>query len=209
MVAEVFCSTCHAPFLSDAPLDNEGRCALCRSGMLGFDAAFAFGEYAGSLRQLIHLFKYEKISTLAGPLAVLASRALPRSGEEYEAIVPMPLHWRKRRERGFNQSLLLASELSKRTGVPVRAVLRRVKATEAQAGLTGAQRRKNVAGAFAVRRPETVAGRHVLLIDDVLTTGATAGVCAAELKRNGARRVSVLTVARADRRQGFAGKLLT
>jgi predicted amidophosphoribosyltransferase len=88
-------------------------------------------------------------------------------------------------------------------------VLKRVKATDAQAGLTGAQRRKNVAGAFEVRRGEDISGKHVLLVDDVLTTGATAGVCAAELKRKGAGRVSVLTVARADRRQGFVGKLLT
>jgi ComF family protein len=176
--------------------------------MLGFDAAFAYGDYSGNLRELIHLFKYQGVQSLARPLAELASRALPRS-EQFDFIVPMPLHWRKRMQRGFNQSALLASELSRRTNVPALAVLKRVKRTEAQAGLTGAQRRKNVAGAFAVRRPEKIEGKHLLLVDDVLTTGATAGVCAAALKRKGAGRVTLLTVARADRRLGFLSKTLS
>jgi ComF family protein len=127
-------------------------------------------------------------------------RALPRDAA-YDVIVPMPLHWRRRWQRGFNQSELLARVLGKRTGLPVANAVIRRKATAAQAGMTSAERRTNVAGAFQVRKRRFVEGRHVLLIDDVLTTGATAGACAAALKRAGARRVTVLTLARADRRR--------
>jgi ComF family protein len=112
----------------------------------------------------------------------------------------VPLHWRRRLQRGFNQSALLAGAVARRYGIPVRSALRRTRATPTQAGLTHAGRRSNVAGAFRVARPETVAGRRVLLVDDVMTTGATASACAAALKRAGARYVALLTLARVDRR---------
>lgn len=115
----------------------------------------------------------------------------------------MPLHWRKRLERGFNQSELLARFVAKRSGIPIAKSLYRKKGTDPQAGLTRAQRRTNVAGAFEVKRRHEVDGRHVLLIDDVLTTGATASACSAVLKRAGAKRVTVLTLARADRRKSL------
>ena len=193
---------CRTPFLNSAPLDEEGRCAMCRGGLTGFDAAFSYGEYEGPLRKLIHEFKYGGITPLASELGPLLSQALPRE-QRFDAIVPMPLHWRKRLERGFNQSELLARFLSRRTGIPVLNALKRRKPTAPQAGLTRAQRRTNVAGAFEASRRNRIDGRHVLLIDDVLTTGATASACAAVLKRAGARRVTVLTLARADRRRSF------
>jgi ComF family protein len=170
-----------------------------------FDAAFAWGEYAGSLRKLIHLFKYGGCAPLGEPLGALMARALPRS-QSFDVIVPMPLHWRRRIRRGFNQSEALAKVLSRRTGIRVSNAMRRRKATPPQAGLTSAERRTNMAGAFRVRRRDEIEGRHVLLIDDVLTTGATAGACAAALKRAGAARVTVLALARVDRRMGFAAK---
>jgi ComF family protein len=175
---------------------------MCRLGLTAFDAAFAYGEYEGPLRKLIHEFKYSGVTPLAGKLGPLLSGALPRE-QKFDVIVPMPLHWRKRLERGFNQSELLAKFLSERTGIPVAVGLRRRKSTAPQAGLTRAQRRTNVAGAFEVDQRDRIDGRHVLLIDDVLTTGATASACAAVLKRAGARRVTVLTLARADRRKSL------
>ena len=132
----------------------------------------------------------------------MINSALPRE-QRFDVIVPMPLHWRKRLQRGFNQAELLGRQVSNRTGIPLVNALKRRKRTDPQAGLTRAQRRTNVAGAFEVRRPADVQGRHVLLIDDVLTTGATASACSAVLKRAGASRVTVLTLARADRRQSF------
>jgi ComF family protein len=169
----------------------------------GYDAVYSYGEYEGNLRKLIHVFKYGGVTPLAPELGRLLNGALPRE-EQFDVIVPMPLHWRKRLQRGFNQSELLANFLSKRTGIPVLGALKRRKRTDPQAGLTRAQRRTNVAGAFEVRGRDKVEGRHVLLIDDVLTTGATASACSAVLKRAGARRVTVLTLARADRRKSLA-----
>jgi ComF family protein len=126
--------------------------------------------------------------------------ALPRDWR-YDMVVPMPLHWRRGWERGFNQSELLAKVLSARVGAPIVKAVRRKRRTPSQAGLTNAQRRTNVAGAFVWNKKYSVKDRHVLLVDDVLTTGATASACAAVLKRAGAKRVTVLTLARVDRRK--------
>lgn len=197
--AEYFCLCCHAPFSSPFPLASDGRCSLCRLGLSGFDEAYTYGFYEGPLQQLIRLFKYSGIQTLAKPLGRLLSDALPRD-RRYDLIVPMPMHWRRRWTRGFNQAALLAEELAHRTGLPLKDAVTRAKATNPQAGLTGNQRRQNVQAAFRVRRPSSVAGKRILLIDDVLTTGATAAACARELKRAGASAVTILTVARADRR---------
>jgi ComF family protein len=177
-------------------LDEEGRCALCRSGLRGFDAAYSFGAYAGPLREMIHLYKYGRIRTLAEPLGELLVRALPRE-EAFDALVPVPLHWRRRMERGFNQTESLARVLAGRTGTPVVKALRRVRATPNQAGLSNTERRKNMSQAF---RSRSVAGKRILLIDDVLTTGSTGAACALALKSSGARKVAILTVARVDRR---------
>ncbi|MGA2214454.1 MAG: ComF family protein [Bryobacteraceae bacterium] len=199
LAAEYFCVQCRSPFLSRFPLDEQGRCALCRRGVRGFDAAYSFGFYEAELRQMIHLFKYGRVRTLAGPLGKLLARALPRE-QAVDVIIPMPLHWRKRWQRGFNQSELLAREIGRRTHTPVENALRRVRNTAAQAGLTSAKRRLNVSGAFQASKPAAIDGRRVLLIDDVMTTGATAASCARALQRAGARQVTLLTLARADRR---------
>ncbi len=199
LAAEFFCIACRTPFLNRFPLDENGRCPLCRLGLTGFDAVYSYGSYEGSLRKLIHLFKYDKIYTLARPLAGFLARVLPRE-ERFDFIVPMPLHWRRRWERGFNQSEMLAQEIAKKWNVPLRRPIRRVKATAPQAGLTNAKRRVNVGGAFAVKQRARFDGARVLLVDDVLTTGSTAAACARVLKRAGAAHVALLALARTDRR---------
>jgi ComF family protein len=199
LAADYYCVQCRSPFLSRFPLDDEGRCALCRRGVRGFDAAYSFGFYQDELRQLIHLFKYGRVQTLSAPLGRLLARALPRE-QSFDLIVPLPLHWRKRWQRGFNQAELLARVIGRRTHVPVQMALRRVRNTPAQAGLTSAKRRLNVSGAFRTKKRAAIDGRRVLLIDDVMTTGATSASCARALKRAGARHVTLLTLARADRR---------
>jgi ComF family protein len=197
--AEFFCVSCRTPFLNRFPLDAEGRCALCRGGLRGFDSAYSFGLYDGVLRELIHLYKYGKVRTLARPLGDLLLRALPRH-EAFDCVTPVPLHWRKLWQRGFNQADLLARRVAAHTGVHRSPLLRRLRFTASQASLSNTNRRRNVAAAFRCRRPERAAGRRILLIDDVMTTGSTAAACAWVLKRAGAARVSLLTVARADRR---------
>jgi ComF family protein len=198
--AEYFCVSCRTPFLNRFPLDDEGRCPLCRSGLRGFDAAYSFGAYDGKLRALIHLFKYSGIRPLSRPLGGLLSLALPRD-QRFDAVVPMPLHWWRRWRRGFNQSELLAREISRRCGIPVKGAVRRVKATATQAGLSNSRRRANVSGAFLAK---DLRGLRVLLIDDVMTTGATASACAMAIKRAGAKSVALLTLARVDRRSPLA-----
>ena len=136
---------------------------------------------------------------LAGTLSRLLDRALPID-ERYDVIVPVPLHWRRRWRRGFNQAELLAREVAGRRGIPLVEALQRRKATVSQAGLTSAGRRRNIAAAFQPHAGVDLTGKRILLIDDVMTTGATASACARELKKAGAKTVSLLTLARADRR---------
>jgi ComF family protein len=197
--AEFFCVSCRTPFQNAFPLDAEGRCALCRYGLRGFDAAYCFGSYQGVLRELIHLYKYDRVKTLARPLGALLAAALPRD-ERFDAVTPVPLHWRRQWQRGFNQAELLARTIARRCGIPVIHALKRVRPTVAQAGLSNTGRRQNVAAAFRPRR--VVHGKRILLVDDVMTTGSTAAACALALKQAGAAKVALLTVARVDRRMG-------
>jgi ComF family protein len=199
--AEYFCRACGTPFLDPRPLDEAGLCALCRSGLNSFDQVYAAGAYEGALRKLIHLFKFEGVRPLARPLGAFLAGALPRE-RTFDAIVPMPLHWRRRWQRGFNQSELLAREIARRWRMPIRRLVRRKRATAPQAGLTSAQRRTNVQGAFETIPGARLEGLRILLIDDVLTTGATADACARALKRAGAAGVALLTLARRDRHEG-------
>lgn len=203
-MAEYACSCCHTPFLNDHPLDELGRCPLCRLGLSNFDAAFSYGVYDGKLRDLIHLFKYGKVRSLSRPFGRLLIGALPL-GMRFDAVVPMPMHWLRRWKRGFNQAELLGRAVARHAGVPLVEALRRTRMAAAQAGLSSSQRRRNVAGSFGIDRPGAIRGQHVLLVDDVLTTGATARAAAGVLKRAGAARVTVLTLARADRRHFIGG----
>ena len=120
----------------------------------------------------------------------------PNGGERSRVLARQ----RKRWQRGFNQAELLAGEIAARWNAPVRNVVRRIRATAPQAGLTNAQRRANVQGVFRVKPGARLGGLRVLLVDDVVTTGATASACARALKRDGAARVSLAAVARTDRR---------
>ncbi|MEO8659091.1 MAG: phosphoribosyltransferase family protein [Bryobacteraceae bacterium] len=147
----------------------------------------------------MHLLKYSQIRTLAAPLGAFLTAALPRQ-MGFDAVTAMPMHWMRKWQRGFNQAELLAKQVSRRTGIPYRTLVRRRKATPPQAGLSSVERRTNMSGAFDLPRRAAVKDLRILLVDDVLTTGATASACAAALKRGGAKYVAVLALARADRR---------
>lgn len=110
------------------------------------------------------------------------------------------MHWRKQWERGFNQAELLAAPVARHLGIALKANLRRTRYTQSQAGLNETERQANLKGSFRVRRSEELAGKRILLIDDVLTTGATLRVAAGVLKQSGVARVAALTLARVDRR---------
>ena len=170
----------------------------------GVDWLRSVGAYDGSLRAILHALKYDGRQTLAPPLAALARevlRDLPPARHTW--AVPVPLHARKRRARGFNQADLLARGLH----LPVRALLCRRRDTSSQTTLDRAARRENVQGVFALRtgrwlpsRPAAFPGApgdvQTLLIDDVMTTGATLASCAAVLREAGVTRVAALTIAR-------------
>jgi len=199
LIAEYFCVACQMPFVNPFPLDESGRCMLCRLGLQGFDAVYSYGSYEGTLRQLIHVFKYGGVRPLAGTFGRFMAQALPREAG-FDLIVPMPLHWFKQWQRGFNQAELLASEIGRKWNTPVKKIVRRKRVTAPQAGLTNAKRRLNVRGAFRIARGRRLDGLRILLVDDVVTTGATASACARVLKRAGAAHVSLLALARTDRR---------
>jgi ComF family protein len=213
------CFICGGRLLSPYALASEGgepKCGLCRRLEPTYTRAVAYGSYDGTLRGLIHLLKYEQMQ----PAAALLGRMLAEAMAGLEScwtqpevvVVPVPLHARKLRQRGFNQSeLIVRSALKRRTGsgrlVLSLGVLERRRETQSQTGLTRHQRRENIRGAFAVARPEAIAGREVVLVDDAFTTGTTASECARVLPRAGASKVYVSTLARTLKDQATGVKL--
>lgn len=182
----------------------DGMCFACSQERPAFERAAAYGSYDEGMRDLVHLLKYQHVRPAAGVLGRMLAEAIAALSPEFNedpVVVPVPLHGAKRRQRGFNQSELIARAALKLhpaglMSQPNIAVLIRQKDTKSQTGLTPAQRRDNIRGAFAVVHPTEIAGRDVLLVDDVMTTGTTASECARVLRRAGAARIFVATVAR-------------
>jgi ComF family protein len=183
---------------------DEPRCGLCQRLHPPYERAVAYGSYDGGLRDLIHLLKYQNVRPAAAILGRMLAETITGLGAILPAgeitVVPVPLHARKRTQRGFNQSELIAHAALKQLN-PVRfqisvSVLIRRRETESQIGLTRHQRRENLRGAFKVADPTQILKRNVLLVDDVFTTGTTVSECANVLRRAGANRVYVATVAR-------------
>jgi ComF family protein len=193
LVRPPICQKCGKPLRG--PDDLEFTCIPCRHRKLHFVAARAAGIYDGTLREAIHALKFRGRRALAVPLgALMAEHVTGARLPTAHVVIPVPLHYRRLRERGYNQSELLAAEVSRHLRLPVRSdVLVRRQATEAQSGLTLEVRRANVRGAFATVR--SLAGQTVLLVDDVLSTGFTASECARVLRQAGAAQVVVLTAA--------------
>jgi ComF family protein len=188
--------------------DEQGAvtCPVCRRIEPPFARAVAYGSYEGGLRELIHLLKYGGVRPAANVLGRMLAEAIRAieagfgGAQQAIPVIPVPLHKNKWRQRGFNQAELIARTALKaypgtRLGV-VDDVLQRQRETKSQIGLTSHQRRENMRGAFVVTRASEVNGREVLLVDDVYTTGTTVSECARVLRRAGATRVWVATVAR-------------
>jgi ComF family protein len=195
------CAVCGERILTPHA-EAEPLCGECRMSAPTFIRAMAYGSYDGGLRELIHLLKYGRVRPAAGVLGRMLGEVIQGFGSEFRAavVVPVPLHSSKLRQRGFNQAEEIARAALKnlnRSGLTLAAgVLKRRRATGSQTGLSDHQRQENVRGAFVVASPEAIADKDVLLVDDVFTTGATVSECARVLRRAGADRVFVATVAR-------------
>jgi len=154
-------------------------------------------ETQSPLAVALHRYKYARDVTFGRWLGELLADRCPLT-IDHDVIIPVPLHVERLRWRGFNQALLLARPLARRYRIPVDPfLLRRVRPTPPQVGLSEAERRRNLVGAFAVRDAAALRGRQILLVDDVYTTGATVDACARALRRGGAKRVDVLVLAHA------------
>jgi ComF family protein len=189
----------HASTLCPCGAAGTAPCARCRRGLNPIRRGASLGPYEGALRLLVHQLKFRGRRAVAGRLAeeLLRGPALAAVLSPGCVLVPVPLHPRRLRERGFNQSELLARELAGRRGCRVAAdALVRRKDTPPQTGLSAAARRANLRDAFLVRRRAPLAGRVVVLVDDVITTGATARACARAVRQAGASEVRLITAAR-------------
>lgn len=194
MIGDPVCSHCGRPLTSPS-LDDP--CAPCRQSPPQIDGIRSAVAFEGPLRQAIHRLKYGGTASLAAPLGMFLSARWQARPLPADMIVPVPLHISRVRERGYNQSKLLAEQLSRATGLPfAEAALERVRATAPQITLSAAERKLNVRDAFQASA-DAVRGRQVLLVDDVCTTGATLESCSIALRRAGAASVWALTLARA------------
>lgn len=191
------CPVCRAPFPSEVALvlSPDHHCGECREDPPAFSRAITPFAYEGALIKAIQSFKYNKRNMLAAPLARLLGEELKTV--KADRVMAIPLHPRRLRSREFNQSLLLAKELSKLHSLPLLIdAMIRVRETPPQVGLLKKERKKNILRAFSAARPEQIKDQRILLIDDVYTTGATLREGARTLIRAGAKEVIVAAVAR-------------
>lgn len=174
-------------------------CGHCQEEQFKFDGVVRAGVYEAAFRRLILDLKFRDSTELTGMLGGMLSEVFGAAGlgKTIDLIVPVPLHWRRRLERGFNQSDLLAGRL-KGHGIPISRDLVRIRYTSRQWSLSHAQRRRNVKGAFRVRKGHPFEGKRICLIDDITTSGATLNECAGTLKEAGAVGVRAMVLAVAE-----------
>ena len=194
------CEICGMPV--PAPTTHSFVCEACSSSPPAFERARSALSYADAVQELVQSFKYRQAIELTEDFGDLLEATLRAKfdASAIDAVMPVPLHPHRLRERGFNQSGLLAETLARRIGrrFDERSLVRR-RDTEHQARIGAEERKRNLRAAFAVERPQYVRGRTILLVDDVMTSGATLSFCSAELLGAGASRIWCITLARAIR----------
>ena len=192
------CPRCGIPFPAEE--DNDHLCGQCLTEERPYALARSVGRYEGALLTAIHKFKYHGKTGIGKALGNIMADFASGIWEmgTFDLIIPVPLHIKKLRERGFNQAVIMARELSKRFAVPLDfSSLKRVKFTPPQVGMGRKERSLNVKGAFSAVKPRNISGKKILLIDDVYTTGSTLMECSRVLIGAHAGAVAILTMARA------------
>jgi len=192
-----FCARCGDPVAGD--IQHDYTCFACSRETPAFDRARSAVRYEGAAGEALRSLKYSHSLWVVPDLAELLYTCVQAeyAGAEFDIVTAVPLYPARHRERGFNQSALLGGALARRLRLPFRqGLLRRIRATASQTGLTASQRAANVCGVFRGGLFARPSGRRILLVDDVMTTGATVNACAGVLKRGGAASVHVVTVAR-------------
>ena len=198
-IQKPLCGRCGKPFTHE--FVTEYLCGDCLNSERYFSRARAVGMYSGVLRNAVHLFKYQLKNSLARPLGTLMARRMESvlTDGSFHAVMPVPLHPKRLRSRGFNQALSLARFVSNYYSIPLdRYNLVRKRCTHSQVGLSEVKRKANVRGAFVVVKERGVQHKHILLVDDVYTSGSTVDECAKVLMNAGAQTVQILTLARAS-----------
>ena len=194
LIPPPWCAGCGRHTLSE----NE-RCGHCRQENFHFDRAFACAYYDDRMKELLHAFKFGRRRFLQPFFEGILNDFMQKhlSTAEWDVVVPVPMDGAHERERGFNQAKLLSAFVAKKSGrAHAPRALGRLPSGAVQSSLSRRERKRNAAGRFFARRPSGSASGHVLLVDDILTTGETASACAKALKDAGARTVTVLAVAR-------------
>ncbi len=186
------CPRCHTLMLN-------GKCPSCDTGEVFYDFAHSAWLFQGPIKDVIHYFKYQHYSSLATWLGEGMYRAYQEQTELHncDLITPVPLYYTRKKDRGYNQSELLALYLSKKSLICYDKLLKRTRYTASQTLLSKTEREHNLDGAFALKKGKDVSGKRILLIDDVFTTGTTANQIAILLKEHGAKEVNIFTAARA------------
>lgn len=195
---EAVCATCWLQLPRLAQHSQSLRHPLFNE--IHFEQFLSVWQFEESFQQIIHLLKYQNFSKLARQMGSFMAEACLAQPEYKQAdlLLPVPLHISRKRERGYNQSALLCRQIAEQTGIPVSTkVLKRVQNTKTQTRLNAEKRARNVKSAFKVTKPDLVNGKSIILVDDVVTTGATLNACAGELQLAGAKKVLLLTAAKA------------
>jgi len=191
IIKNPFCDRCGKP-----KVDQAQVCAECSDLDLYFDQAVSLFEYTASVQRLIYRFKYRGEQYLSEALGLLLSGKLKETSWKYDIIIPVPLHIKRFRNRGYNQAHLLAKTIASVFDKPVLSdVVFRTKETLVQAGLGRQERFVNLTGAFQTKNRDKIKDKSIVLIDDIYTTGSTVNECSRVLLESGARQVFVLTVA--------------
>ena len=196
-VKDPFCSRCGDPV--EGAVYHAFECSWCRRNQPAFVAARSAVRFRGAMKEVLHRFKYGKACHLSGDLSHLLAGCVNAhfSDIRFDGVAYVPLYPRKARERSYNQARLLAVDMARKLSLPIlHRSLKLTRMTETQTHLNAEERKANVRGAFEVVMPAWIEGRRLLLVDDVMTTGATVGECARVLMAAGALSVHVVTVAR-------------